>query len=230
LDRLIPVGAARLVSLNFIRFAALRLHFGETAQMTKLSKLLTVAVAVFAVVFMGIAAVISAARTDWKEKATKELPETREFTKESPKSRIASQKTKIEDLDKQIKSQEAQQQAVAAAIEADVKAIADPKTGREAQLEKELADLIEQAGTLAKQIEEQSRIVQSKQDVDKRRREEVTRLKSQYDDLVAQKHGALADVKRYRDLLFQARGLLERVKRRADALKAEATKGKDNGY
>src|SRR5439155_22508011 len=133
--------------LNVISIAALRFHFVETAQMTKASKLLTIAVTVFAVVFMGIAAVISAARTDWRTIATKDYP----------KARIGEQKTQIEDLDKQIKSLEAQQQAVAAAIDADVKAITAPNTGREAQLEKELAELIEQAGTLAKQIEEPSR-------------------------------------------------------------------------
>ena len=63
----------------------------------------------------------------------------------------------------------------------------------------------------------------AKQVYAKRLREDVTRLQSQYEDLVAQKEDALANVKRLRDLLFQAEGVLERVKRRQQALDAESS-------
>ena len=57
---------------------------------------------------MGVAAVMSTVRTDWKEKATKEFP----------KSRIAEQKEKIDSLDKETASLERHQKDAAAAIEA----------------------------------------------------------------------------------------------------------------
>jgi len=184
--------------------------------MTKASKVLAVAVAVFSIIFMGVAAVMSTVRTDWKEKATKEFP----------KSRISEQQTQIADLDKEIESVTKQHDAARAGIEADVQAIIAQQTGREAQREKELAALIEEAHTLSEQFEVEAKKVQAKQEEDKRLREDVTRLKSQYEDLVAHKDDALANVKRLRDLLFQANGLLERVKKRRDALEAEGVKKK----
>ena len=56
--------------------------------MTKTSKCLTILATVFAVLFMGIAAVMSTVHTDWKEKATKEFPQ----------SEITKQRTQIQDL------------------------------------------------------------------------------------------------------------------------------------
>jgi chromosome segregation ATPase len=182
--------------------------------MTRASKALVVAVAVFSIVFMGVAAVMSTVRTDWKEKATKEFP----------KSRIAEQQTQIDDLGKEIDSVTKQHEAAKAGIQADVQAIVAPKTGREAQREAERDQLIAEAHTIHEQIEAEAKKVETKQEEDKRLREEVTRLKSQYDDLVAHKDDALADVKRLRDLLFQARGLLERVRKRRDALEAEGVR------
>jgi chromosome segregation ATPase len=186
-------------------------YFREFAQMTRASKCLVIAVTVFSVVFMGVAAVMSTARTDWKEKATKEFP----------RSRITEQTTKIGELDKEIEALDKQQKAALASNAADVFAISAPNTGREAQLEVELEKLIEEAHTLADQIEVEAKKVELKQDEDKRRREEVTRLKSQYEDLVAQKDDALANVKRVRDLLYQARGVLSRVEKRMESLDAE---------
>jgi len=182
--------------------------------MTKASKVLAVAVAVFSIIFMGVAAVMSTVRTDWKEKATKEFP----------KSRITDQQTLLADLDKEIDTVTKLHDAAKAGIDADVQAIVAPKTGREALREKELAQLIEEASSLSEQIEVEAKKVEAKQDIDKRLREDVTRLKSQYEDLVAHKEDALANVKRLRDLLFQATGLLERVKKRRDALEAEGVK------
>lgn len=186
--------------------------------MTKTSKILTIVVTVFAIVFMGIAAVVSTVRTDWKEKATKEFP----------KSRISEQMTQIQDLDKEITALKSQQESAAKNIATDTQAIVAEQVGREAQLQMELAQLVEEAHTLAEQIEVDGKKVQLKQDEDKRLREEVTRLKAQYEDLVAQRVEAADTVKRQRDLLFQARGVLERVTRRMESLRAE--QGKSGEY
>jgi chromosome segregation ATPase len=188
--------------------------------MTKLSKVLVVAAAVFSIIFMGVAAVMSTVRTDWKEKATKQFP----------KSKIADQQTEIADLDKAIEGVTKQHEAAKAGIDADIQALVAPNTGREAELEKELAKLVEEAHSLSQQIEVEARKVDAKQEEDKRLREEVSRLRSQYDDLVAHKADALANVKRLRDLLFQAKGLLERVEKRRDALEAEGVKKPDADY
>jgi|SRR5579872_1290403 len=179
--------------------------------MKKASKVLAIVLTAFSILFMGVAAVMSTVRTDWKEKATKEFP----------KSRIAEQTTKIGDLDKEIASLESQQKLAAAAIEADIKSFTAPQIGREAQLEAELEALIAEAQTLAGQVEIEAKKVQLKQDEDKRLREEVTRLRSQYEDLVSQKYDVEGIVKRQRDLLFQAKGILERVQHRLKLLKAE---------
>ena len=129
--------------------------------------------------------------------------------------------TKIADLDKEIETVGKQHEAAKAGIDADIQAIVVPKTGRDALREAELVQLIDEAHTLSEQFEAEAKKVEVKQEEDKRLREDVTRLKSQYEDLVAHKDDALANVKRLRDLLFQANGLLERVKKRRDALEAE---------
>jgi chromosome segregation ATPase len=179
--------------------------------MTKSSKALTIVLTVFSILFMGVAAVMSTVRTDWKEKATKEFP----------KSRIAEQKEKIDSLDKETASLERQKKDADAAIQADVQAFLAPQNGREAQLETELEGLVKQIRELAGQIETEAKKVQLKQDEDKRLREEVIRLRAQYDDLVSQKYDIQETVKRQRDLLFQARGVLERVTHRLNLLKAD---------
>ncbi len=181
--------------------------------MTKTSKCLTILATVFSVLFMGVAVVMSTARTDWKEKATKEFPQ----------SRITEQRTQIQDLDKEIESLTKQQEVAEASNKADSLAITAPEVGRVARLEVELANLIDQGRKIAAQVEDEARKVDAKQDEGKRLREEVTRLQSQYEDLVSQKEDAQANVKRLRDLLFQARGVLERVKKRQEALQAEGT-------
>jgi chromosome segregation ATPase len=182
--------------------------------MTKTSKWLTIAVTVFSIVFMGIAAVVATLKTDWKEKATKEFP----------KSRISEQTTQIQDLDKEIAAVKSQQESSAKNIAIDVNALMAAEVGRESVLQKELAQLIDEAHSLAEQIEAEANKVQLKQEEDKRLREEVTRLKAQYEDLVSQRIEAVATVKRQRDLLFQARGVLERVTRRMESLRAEQEK------
>jgi chromosome segregation ATPase len=179
--------------------------------MTKASKVLTIVLTVFSIIFMGVAAVMSTVRTDWREKATKEFP----------KARIAEQTEKIAALDKEIASLESQQKAAKAAIDADIKSFVAPEIGREAVLEVQLKKLIETTHELAGQIETEAKKVQLKQDEDKRLRDEVTRLKTQYDDLLSQKYDVEETVKRQRDLLFQAKGILERVQHRLELLKAE---------
>ena len=186
--------------------------------MTKVSKVLTIVLTVFSIIFMGVAAVMSTVRTDWKEKATKEFP----------KSRIVEQTAKIADLTKESESLDLQQKAAAVAIEADIKSFLAPQIGREAQLEAELEKLVEEARALAGQVETDAKKVQLKQHENKRLREEVTRLRTQYDDLVSQKYDVAETVKRQRDLLFQAKGILERVKHRLELLEADTAK--DSGY
>jgi hypothetical protein len=175
---------------------------------TKISKGLTIAVTVLSVLFLGVAALTSAVSTNWKERATKDFP----------KSRVAELEKEKADLNAGIKAAEEQQQASVKAIEADTQGLTAKNTGREALLEAELEQLIEQAHVLSEQLEAEAKKVQLKQDEDTRLREEVTRLRSQYEDLVDQRQAALADVQRLRDLVFQARGVLERAERRKAAL------------
>jgi chromosome segregation ATPase len=179
--------------------------------MTKTSKVLTVLVAAFSILFMGITAVISTAQTDWKEKATKEFP----------KSRISDQTAQLDELRKDIESLDKQQKLAEEGIKADSLAVTEPEKGRVAQLEAELVQLIDEAHKVAEQVEAEAKKVGAKQDDGKHLRDRVTRLTSQYEDLVAQKEDALANVKRLRDLLFQARGVLDRVKKRQEALEAD---------
>lgn len=182
---------------------------------TTLGKALTIAVTVMSVLFMGVAAVMSTARTDWKQRATAKYEEGG-----FPKSKIADQDKIKADLNAQIKVVDEQQVAAVKTIQADVQALTNPQNGREITLETELAQLIDQAHTLSEQVEAEAKKVQLKQDEDTRLREEVTRLKSQYEDLLAQKDAAQVDVKRLKDLLVQAQGVLERVRRRHDSLKS----------
>jgi chromosome segregation ATPase len=179
--------------------------------MTKTSKVLTVLVTAFSILFMGITAVMSTAQTDWREKATKEFP----------KSRIADQTAQLDDLRKEIEALDKQQKLAVDGIAADSLAITAPNTGRVARLEAELVQLIDEAHKVAEQVEAEAKKVGAKQDEGKHLRDRVTRLTSQFEDLVAQKEDALMNVKRLRDLLFQARGVLDRVKKRQQALEAE---------
>ena len=179
--------------------------------MTKYSKILTILVTAFSVLFLGVAAVMWTAQTDWKEKATKDFPQ----------SKISEQRTRIGDLNKEIEGLDKQQKAAETGIAQDSLAITAPETGRVALLEVELQQLIDEARKVADQVEEEAKKVGEKQDDGKRLRERVMRLTSQYDDLVAQKEDAAANVKRLRDLLFQAKGVLERVEKRRESLKAE---------
>src|SRR5262245_63403349 len=96
--------------------------------MTKTSKVLTVLVTAFSILFMGITAVMSTAQTDWKKKATEEYP----------KSRIADQTAQLDDLRKEIELLDKQQKLAVDGIAADSLAITAPNTGRVAQLEAEI--------------------------------------------------------------------------------------------
>jgi len=187
--------------------------------MTKTSKCLTIAVTVFSVLFMGVAAVMSTARTDWKARAEVDFP----------KKKIAEQNDTLRALDDRIKEIDEQQTKAVAGIEADVQAIVAPNTGYEAQLEAQLAQVIDEAHAIAGQVEAEAKKVEAKQDEAKRLRDEVTRLKSQFDDLVAQKEDSLTNAKKLRDLLFQSKGVLERVKKRRDLLEADETKTYEPG-
>jgi chromosome segregation ATPase len=183
---------------------------------TKVSKSLAVAVTAFSVLFLGVAAVTTATRTDWKTKATKEFP----------KATINEQTQKLQELDSQIVFVE---KAITDAREfarADVQAIVDkdPAKGREANWETQLAALENQEHKLAEETEIEASKVNAKQDELTRRRDEIVRLRAQYEDLVAQKLAALADVKRLRDLLVQAQGTLDRVVRRQELLQSDAAK------
>ncbi|MBS0260742.1 MAG: hypothetical protein JSS02_02200 [Planctomycetes bacterium] len=183
--------------------------------MTKASKVLTVLVTFFSVFYMGIAFMMWTVRTDWKEKATKEFP----------KSRISEQQTKISDLDKEIADVDKNHTLAKKSIGVDVVAITAPEIGREARLEAEWAALATEATRIAAQVDAEAKKVQLKEVEDKRLREDVQRLFSQYEDLVAQRSEAEANVKRQQDLLFQAKGVLERVQLRARML--DAAEGKE---
>lgn len=181
--------------------------------MTKFSKVLTIAVTVLCVAFMAVAAAMTATYTDWKARAA-----------EYPSSKLADQKKLITDLD-------AESTALDTAIKhardtqvTDVDAMTDPAVGRLVQWEAELVKLEAQAKQLADQIEEEAKKVLAKLDELKLRREEVVRLRAQYDELIAQRQSAELQVRRIRDLLFQARGQLERVKHRKDLLEADGAK------
>jgi chromosome segregation ATPase len=182
--------------------------------MTKASKVLTILVTVFCILYMGIAFVMWTVRTDWKERATKDFP----------KSRIAEQKTRIDELDKEIAATDKQHEESKKGIAADIAAITAPQIGREAQLEAEWATLSAEASAIAAQIDVEAKKVQVKQEEDRRLREDVHRLMNQYEDLVAQRNDTEADVKRQLDLLFQAKGVLDRVRLRAKLLDAEEGK------
>lgn len=187
--------------------------------MTKASKILTILVTVFSILYMGISFMMWTVRADWREKATKE------FTKEQ----IAKQRTQIDELEKEIATTDKQHDDAKKAIAADIVSITAPEIGREAQLEAEWAALSAEASAIAGQVDAEAKKVQDKEEENKRLRDDVYRLKEQYDDLVAQRSDAEANVKRQRDLLFQAKGILERLRLRARLLDAEEGKGDYNG-
>lgn len=180
--------------------------------MNKFSRILTIFVTFLCVAFMSVAAVSVAARTDWKLAAQKTYP----------KATITEQQQKLQKLDESIAAVNAEQKTVLAAIDADVKALRDPMTGREVELEKQLAQLEAQAQQVAKQIEEQARKADAKLETLALRRDDVSRLQNQFDEFVSQKQAAEAESKRLRDLLFQARGVLERVERRRQLLESQS--------
>lgn len=184
--------------------------------MTKFSRLLTIFVTVLAVSFLGVAAVSTTAWTDWKEVATKQYP----------KAEIAKQQETLRKLDEESAAVDKLQQHAVASIEADVQSISDPASGREAQLEKLLAQVEQQTRELAQQVEGQARKSDARLDELKLRREDIARLQSQYEELVSQRQSAQADVKRLQDLLFQATAMLERVERRRQWLESEVGKGR----
>ena len=180
--------------------------------MNKFSRPLTIFVTVLCISFMGVAAVSTAARTDWKTIATKTYPKTR----------IGEQQQQITKLDEEITAVNEEQKRVVAAMEADVKALTDPTTGREAELEQLLEQLVTQAQQVAKEIEQQARKEDTKLDTLSLRRDDVARLQNQFDEFVSQKDAALAESKRLRDLLVQAQGLLERAQRRLELLESQS--------
>lgn len=179
--------------------------------MIKYSRVLTVVVTVFAVSFMAVAAVAVAVRTDWRERI-----------KKFPSSEISDQQKQLSELDQKITATNEELQAWSAAVEADVKALTDPATGSEAQLEAQLKSLEEQSHKLAEEIEVAARQAQFKLDELKLRREDAFRLQAQYDELVSQKQAAMGEVKRLQDLLVQAKGVLERAQHRQRSLQAPA--------
>jgi chromosome segregation ATPase len=183
--------------------------------MTKASKILTILVTVFSILYMGISFMMWTVRADWKEKANVEFP----------KKRITDQQSLIQELEKDIAATDKQHDDAKKAIAADIVSITAPQIGREAQLEAEWAALSAEASAIAGQVDAEAKKVQDKEEENKRLRDDVYRLKNQYDDLVAQRSDAEANVKRQRDLLFQAKGILERLRLRAKLLDVEEGKG-----
>lgn len=179
--------------------------------MTKFSRVLTILVTVLAVCFLGVAAVTTASRTDWKKVVTQD------FTSKM----LSDQKAQIDELDRDIKIATDLKTGSAEAIAADIKALTDPQTGREVVLERELEALIQQGHDLAEKAEAEARKTDARLDDLKLHREETVRLQNQFEELVSQKGAALVEVKRLRDLLFQAQGVLERAIRRHESLQQE---------
>lgn len=182
--------------------------------MTRFSRPLTIFVTVIAVIFMGVAWVSTITFTDWREVATKQFP----------KAEIQKQQTELSRLDSESAAVDKAQQLALAAIEADVKAINDPNTGREVQLEAQLVQFEQQVRDIMQQVEGQARKTDAKLDELKLRREDVTRLQAQHDELASQRKSLEAEVKRLQDLLFQAKAMLERVERRRQWLEEEVGK------
>lgn len=180
--------------------------------MTKFSKVLTIFVTVMCVVFMGVTAVTSIARTDWKAELAK-----------YPSATLADQAKRIQELNDEIKATEDRVKAAETAIAADITAMGV----RDARWVAELNQKLKAAHDLAASVEAQAVQVQAKLDEGKLRREEVVRLTNQYEELVAQKEAAQAEVRRLRDLLFQSEGNLERVNRRNELLKSEGAAYED---
>jgi chromosome segregation ATPase len=178
--------------------------------MKKFARPLTILVTVLAVVYMAVAAVGTATFTDWKG------------VRKAQDEELRSQQAALADLDKRLADVDDKvRQAAEAAIAADEKALTDPATGREAELEKMLAQLEQRAHEVAQQIEVKARESNAKLDELKMRREDTVRLQGQHDELVSQKEAAEAEARRLRDLLHQARGVLERAQRRQRALESQ---------
>ena len=176
--------------------------------MTKTSKFLTILVTFFSILYMGTAFMMWAVQVNWKEKANVEFP----------KKTIDDQKVRIQELDQLIAATDKQHEEAKKGIAADILAISAPEIGRAALLEKEWAQLNVEVSNVAGQIEAEAKKVQAKQDEDKKLREDVQRLQSQYQDLVEQRTDAEANVKRLRDLLVQSEGVLARLRARSRLL------------
>jgi hypothetical protein len=201
--------------------------------LTKASKILTVLVTFFSILYMGIAFMMWTVRADWKEKATKEFPKSRINTlvtqeplePQTTKDFMTAQTNVLANLDREIAATDKAHEEAKKAIAADIVSITAPQIGREAQLEAEWAQLNAEASAIAGQVDAEAKKVQIKEEEDKRLRDDVHRLMSQYEDLVAQRSDAEANVKRQKDLLFQAKGVLERLRLRARLLDADEGKG-----
>lgn len=188
--------------------------------MTRFSRILTIFVTVLAIAFMGVAMVATATWTNWRDIALNKFPS----------AEISKQKETLARLQKEAEATDKEQQLAVAAIDADVKAISDPETGREAVLEKSvLSALEEQTRRVAQEVEAQARKADAKLGELKLRREDIARLQSQFDELVSQRQASQADVKRLEDLLFQAKAMLERVERRREWLESELKPSYEDG-
>lgn len=180
--------------------------------MTRFSRVLTIVVTVLAVMFMGVAMVTTATSANWRDVATKQFP----------KAEIQKQQQQLQELEEKIKQVDAAQQLAVVTIEADVKALTDPATGREATLEKTvMAPLEEQTRKVAQEAEVQARKADTRLDELKLRRDDIVRLRGQHDELESQRQASQAEVKRLEDLLFQAKAMLDRVERRRAWLESE---------
>jgi DNA repair exonuclease SbcCD ATPase subunit len=180
--------------------------------MTKAGKVLTVFVVVIAVAFAGAATIDSATRTDWRFKAEREFSE----------KMIQAQSAELDELKKASDSLDLQLKAWQNALVADVAAL----EARAARWNAELAQLADTDGKLFENVEVEKKKVQDRLDELSLRREEVSRLLTQYEELVAEKGMAQADARRLRDLLVQAKGNLERVERRHQNLKSQLSEMK----
>ena len=177
--------------------------------MTKVSKVLTIALLLFSVAFFAAAGLNVIIGTDWKKQAESYTPQ------------IAEQKKLNEAAIKRIEEVEPLIKEAKDANSTDLKALEAAVVDLKSQLTKRQEKLAE----LSAQLVDAIRTTNAVRDVAIMRREEVDQLFNQLGELRAQKEQVLAESRRLTDLLYQAQGTLDRVLTRKQLLESDGAKG-----
>lgn len=120
-------------------------------------------------------------------------------------------------VDKNISALKARYDEAAKLIELDTKAL----TVRQTELDAEYKALLAELETTSQDYNRQTQAIQQKLDTAQLRREENLQLKSQLEELRAQRLASVNELARLRDLLFQAQANLQRAQRRQELLIAD---------